>query len=118
MLARNLACEEVTGVNLYAWLVGVFLEEDTCCRRINAYCELGDVTCSVEHPVVVVTVSENELVVILVDVLTDSLRSAEIERSTLYRTHFAGRDEVLVCRSECVCIHIKNHVSSLYCVVS
>ena len=118
MLARNLACKEVTCVDLYTRLVSVLLEEDTCLRRVYAYCELAEVTLCVENPVVVVTVSENELVVVLVDVLTDSLRSTEVKWSSLYRTHLTCRDELVVCWSECVCIHIKNHVCSLYSVVS
>lgn len=118
VLAGYLACKEVTCVDLYSRLVSVLLEEDACSWRVNAESELGDVTCCVEHPVVVVTVSKNELIIVLIDVLTDSLWSTEIERSTLYWTHFAGRDEVLVCRSECISIHIKDHVCSLYCVIS
>ena len=69
VLAGNHSCKEVSCVNLYTWLVCVFLEEDTCCRRVDAESELGDVTCCVEHPVVVVTVSENKLVVVLVEIV-------------------------------------------------
>ena len=118
MLSRNLASKEVTCVHLYAWLVGVLLKKDTCLRRVNADSELIDVTCCVEYPVVVITVTENKLVVVLVDILSDSLRSAEIERSSLYRTHLTTRNELVVCRSEDVRVHIKNLVCSLYSVVS
>ena len=118
MLSCNLTSKEVTCVNLYTWLVSILLEEDTCSWRVNAESELVDVACSVEYPVVVITVSKNELVVILVDVLTDSLRSAEIEWSSLYRTHLTARDELVVCRSEHVRVHIKDLVCSLNSVVA
>ena len=118
MLARNLTCKEVSCVNLYARLVCILLKKDSCLRRVNAYSKLVDVAGCVENPVVVVSVTENELLVVSVDVLSDRLRSAEIKRSTLYRTHFAGRDELVVCRSESICVHIKNHVRSLFSMLS
>src|SRR5690606_41549783 len=85
------AVEEVAGVELHAGLGGVDGERAAGATLPDLRSELE--AAAVEHEVVVVSASADELFVSFPDPLADRVRTGEVERRVLDRSQLAGGDE-------------------------
>ena len=115
MLACNACSLEVSGVHLYARLIGIDLKEYASYRRVEAcgnslVVALAILEC-VENPVVVVACGVLYLVVReIVDVVGQWVRLAEVHRCALDRPNLACWNVQAVGRSELVGIDVSHHV--------
>ena len=99
LLAGYGAVKEVAGINLHAWLVGIFLKDDAGLRAIDLGGENGVVALGVKDPVVVEAVAVANLFVVRVDVVTDQLGLSEIKRSALDGSDLTSSHERRIHRS-------------------
>ena len=92
------AVEEVAGIYLYARLVGIDGEVDAVGRIEKFYGSKAVVAFCIEYPVVVITISVAELLVVGGDVAADGLGRSEVKRSAGYRGNLAGSHKCRVNR--------------------
>ena len=113
---------EVTAVNLYTWLVGKHLHQDTCLGAVEAGANLCVVALTVlegvQAVVVVVTCSVLNLVELRVDAVAQSVWLTEVHWSALNRLDLACGDIKLVAWSKVISVYIQYHVVSGLCKVA
>ena len=91
--------KEVAGIDLHAWLAGIFPEHNSSLRAVNLGSENGIIALGVKNPVVVESFAVANLFVVRVDVVTDQLGLSEIKRSALHGSDLACGHERRVHRS-------------------
>ena len=99
LLAGDGSVKEVAGINLHAWLVGIFLKDDAGLRAIDLGGENGVVALGVKDPVVVEAVAVADLLIVRVDVFTYQLSLPEIKRSALDGSDLTSSHESRIHRS-------------------
>ena len=109
-LSRNSAIKEVANVNLQSGLVGIYLKFDSRNGGLYACSKALDVAASFENPIVVISVSVVQLLVILVDTCPDFGRGVEVKRSVGYRCYFSRSHKGAVYRCIFVSVDIKDVV--------
>ena len=73
------AIQEIPGIYLYAWLIGINFQGDAAYRRLSVWLPLGIVTFSIQYPIVVISVSVLYLFKVRpVDVLCHTLGSGKV----------------------------------------
>src|ERR1700722_8667516 len=83
--------EKISGIELNAWFCSPYFHRAAGCRFFHFGSERRRVTgFSIQHPIVVVAVSEFKLFVLLIDTGTDGDGSSEVEWSAFHTTKFAG----------------------------
>src|SRR3954454_10857428 len=100
--ANSLICsvQKIACVELNAGLIRENLQNSARVRFGHDRRWLLQITASVQHEVVIVTLSVFQLLSALVDVFSDSCRRTEIERSPFYRLENTGRNQGLTDRGE------------------
>ena len=99
LLAGYGAVKEIAGINLHAWLVGIFPEHNSSLRAVNLGGENGVVALGVKDPVVVEAVAVADLLIVRVDAFTYQLSLPEIKRSALHGSDLACGHERRIHRS-------------------
>ena len=91
--------KEVAGIDLHAWLAGIFPEHNSSLRAVNLGSENGIIALGVKNPVVVEAVAVADLLIVRVYVIPDKLHLPEIKRSALHGSDLACGHERRVHRS-------------------
>ena len=99
LLAGYGAVKEVAGINLHAWLAGIFLKDDAGLRAIDLGGENGVVALGAKDPVVVEAVAVADLLIVRVNVIPDKLHLPEIKRSALHGSDLTSSHERRIHRS-------------------
>ncbi len=81
-LTCDCSVKEVAGIDLHAWLAGIFLQNDSGLRAVNLGGKDGVIALGVKNPVVIEALAVADLLAVRVDVVTDQLGLSEIKRST------------------------------------
>ena len=69
LLTGDRSVKEVSGVDLDTGFIGVDLKVDSACGAVEVDGDFGDVTCCVKDPVVVITVTVPDLLVVGCDLV-------------------------------------------------
>src|SRR5215469_7510075 len=101
-LARDGTIQEVARVELYRRLRRRNFEHTARGRLVHAGRRRHPCTLAIEHEVVVISVPEDELLIVVFDPGPDPGRLREIKGSALDRSQFASGNQVLVDGSEAV----------------
>ena len=99
LLAGDGAVKEVAGIDLHAWLAGIFPEHNSSLRAVNLGGENGIVALGVKDPVVVEAVAVADLLIVRVNVIPDKLHLPEIKRSALDGSDLTSSHERRIHRS-------------------
>ena len=114
LLANEATIEEVAGIELQTGLVGEHLHLDAGIGIEEGAEALGDVALGVEYPVVVVAVAIDYLLVaLIVDAVTDSGGSAEVEGCALHIERLAGNGDIGINGGELVSVKGKHLVEAV-----
>ena len=115
----GVACGIVVGVHLHSRFCCPALHcssavrfDDACSKR-----ELSDFLL-VEHEAVVIAIAVLYLLIVSIDVLSDRLLCAEVERCALDFENLSGRDGCLVGREIEISVHLTEEVINCRCRVS
>ncbi len=101
MLTGQSTVEEVTGVHLNTRFCGIYIQHDTSLRRLQCCADLVDVPLSIQHPVVVISITILQLLIVeVVNACSHGCRSAEVHRRTLHRQDLSCSHVGAVHRSE------------------
>lgn len=101
-LSSDASIQEVTRVELHSRLCRRHFEYAACRGFVHSRGQCHPSTFAVDHKIVVISVTERELLVVVVDPRPDPGRFGEIERRSLDSSQFTCRDQVLVDGSEAV----------------
>lgn len=93
MPAGEVTVEEVGAIELHARLGGLHLQRAAALGVSDDRRQMQLARLAVEHPVVVVTAGQLELLVVVVDPRANDLGFAEVERRAGYWSQFAGRNQ-------------------------
>src|SRR4029077_14294395 len=92
-LSVNRAVEKVSAIELDARLVREDFEHAAGRRLVHRYIQTNGSVRAVQHPVVIVTFSESQLLVGLVDTSADCNGLTEVKRRAGHWTELSGRDQ-------------------------
>ena len=99
LLAGYGAVKEIAGIDLHAWLAGIFPEHNSSLRAVNLGSENGIIALGVKNPVVVESFAVANLLIVRINVVTYQLSLPEIKRSALDGSDLTSSHERRIHRS-------------------
>ena len=100
----NRPVQKIAGVELHSWLGGQDLQHSSAGGFVHQGGTGEAVVLAVDHPVVIIAVSQNQLFIVLVDAFADRSGLAEVHGRALDRPQLAGRNQGLVHRRKPVSV--------------
>ena len=99
-LSSHGSIKEITGIYLDTRLIGVHVKHNAGLLTIKLGGNLAHITIGIEHPVVIISVTiDNLLEISVIYLISNLVKSGEIHRGSRYRKNFAGRHARTVDRS-------------------
>ena len=105
ILAGQRAIQEIAGVKLHAWFGSPDLHDPAGAGIVDSGPQSLCSHSSIEHKVVIVTLSELQLLIRFVDALANLSRAHKVEWRAAHAAQFTGRDGSGVGRGEATGIH-------------
>src|SRR5215469_6511695 len=96
--AGNASVEEVASIELDSRLIGEYFQHAPCRRLVGFGRQLYFLASALEHPILVVSVSQFQLLVVGINARPNDGRFEEVEWRASHRRQFAGGNQIRIYR--------------------